>query len=73
MAVNSANKAAGAAVDVATQQLQKQGASILKRFSGSRRNANVPEAPLPKKNKVDKVKENKVKEKDGDEVDLSAI
>ena len=51
MAVNSANKAAGAAVDLATQQLHKQGTSILKRFSGSRRHANIPEAPLNKKKK----------------------
>ena len=69
IAVHSANKAAGAAVDVATQQLQKQGASILKRFSSNRK-ANIPDAPRKKnKKEVVRVKENY----DGDAVDLSAI
>ena len=71
IAVHSANKAAGAAVDVATQQLQKQGASILKRFSSSNRKAIVPAAP--RKNNRKEVVVRKLENADGDAVDLSAI
>ena len=70
LAVHSANKAAGAAVDVATQQLQKQGSSILKRLSN--RKASVPVERRKKQNRK-AVEVRKLENTESDGVDLSAI